>query len=809
MMRKNKKIFYGFLAFFIPFIILTIIFCLNGLFSDNTIIRGDAFAQYYPLFNYLKGILSGTNSLFYSFSKNLGGTMYGTFFYYLSSPLNLFIKFINVNDISLFVAFLIIVKMSLCSLTMFLYMNYKYNNCNLILLMFSICYALMGYNINFFINIMWLDVVIMAPIVLLGLDKLINKQSPTLYVISLFISIFCNYYISYMLCIFCIVYFIYQVLLKYDNKSDRLFVTKRFLIFSLLTGLMCSFFLIPCFVESRNYFRSLNAGSIFVFDYNIFDIFSKTYIGSIDFKDILNYSSMNLYCGIIMIPLVYLFLVNENISKKKRKLTLLVLIFMILPCFVFPLNYVWHLFSKPYFYSYRYSFLLCFFIINIAYQSYSNFNINKLKVLFYLVFYLIISFYFILITHFGNYYDFLNYKMIWITLTFLFIYLLLFKIKNSSISKILLCILLLTENILNLSIIFNKITFFSKDGLNYSVYSELVDKYRNERVEFSSRLTGNDSLLMNYYGINNFLSTNNNRVLSFFTQLGFKRKFTDQNIYTYQDGQYILDSLIGLKYIISTNEMKYYSLVERVSFDDKEYYIYENPNSLGLGYMIKDECNNIEYDFNYDEKVFNCLFGFDKKIYREYDIHQNENLYSSFIKNDTNFYLFYPNIVDTNISSDDDLISYTKNYILFENSEKNYKFQFSGDDIDKEKLKIYYFDFERFKSQVNKINKDNFSYKIVNNKIVGSINSDSGLLMITIPYEKGFIIKVDGKNVDYKEVLDTFIGIDLTSGYHNISIEYSQPYLKLGVFVSILSFGLILVYVKYDKKSLLNYKSIV
>ena len=246
-MKKYKKLIYGVLSFFIPFLLLVILFFLKGFFDKKTVIYTDTYVQYYPLFNYLKAIFNGTASIFYSFNKNLGGTMFGTFFYYLSSPINIFVKFISRENIMLFFLWLIIFKISLCSLSMYLYMTYKHKKCNLLIVCFSVCYGLMGYNINFFINFMWLDVVALAPIVLIGLDKLINKESPLLYIVSLFISIFSNYYISYMLCIFCVLYFLYEVFLNYTDKKEILQLSKKFIIISLLTGLMCSFFLIPCF----------------------------------------------------------------------------------------------------------------------------------------------------------------------------------------------------------------------------------------------------------------------------------------------------------------------------------------------------------------------------------------------------------------------------------------------------------------------------------------------------------------------------------------------------------------------------------
>ena len=796
-MKKYKKLIYGVLSFFIPFLLLIILFFLKGFFDKKTVIYTDTYVQYYPLFNYLKAILNGTASIFYSFNKNLGGTMFGTFFYYLSSPINIFVKFISRENIMLFFLWLIIFKISLCSLSMYLYMTYKHKKCNLLIVCFSVCYGLMGYNINFFINFMWLDVVALAPIVLIGLDKLINKESPLLYIVALFISIFSNYYISYMLCIFCVLYFLYEVFLNYTDKKEILQLSKKFIIISLLTGLMCSFFLIPCFFESKNYFRSLGLNNIFVFDYNIFDIFSKSFIGSVSFRDLLNDGSMNLYCGVAVFPLVYMFLVNKNISKKRRKLTLILILFMILPCFIFPLNYVWHLFSKPNYYTYRFSFLLCFFLINIAYESYENLVFNKLHVLFYLAAYCMISFYFILIVCFGQYYYFLSYKYIWITLLFLFIYLFLFKIKKA-FSKLLICFCLLIENILNIGIVFNDpVIFINKNNVD-DYYLNIIEKYGSERLEFTDFNSLNDSILFEYYGINNFLSTNNSRVMRIISQMSFKSKYFNQNLYNYQKGQYILDSIIGLKYIVSTYKIDNYILLDEFKIDEKKYYVYENPSSIGIGYIIKDECNNIEFDdFRYDEKVFNCISGSNHSFYKENPINKNNNEYSSIVSKPSDFYLYYPNFFMNDIKVDDTILYRSKDYVFIQNDKKNYNFKFIVDnEIDMDKLKVYSFDYEKFKSSIKSMNKEVLNYRIQDNMFIGNIDTDGGLLMITIPYEKGFNVKVDGRKVDYKEVIDTFIGIDLDKGHHEITIDYSQPNLKLGLCISLLSFGLIIFYIK-------------
>ena len=790
-MNKKRKIIYGILSFLIPFIVIYILLYFNGFFKDKSIIVGDAQAQYYPLFNYLKGILNGKNTIFYSFNKNLGGTMFGTYFYYLSSPLNLILALVKEEKITIFMTYLIIVKMSLCSLSMYLYMTYKNKTTNIIILIFSICYGLMGYNLNFFVNIMWLDVVIIAPIVMIGIDKIINKESTLLYSISLFISIVSNYYIAYMLCIFCVLYFIYEVLLRKISKDDIKKITKKFLKVSILTGLMCSFFLVPCIIESRNYLRSVELNEIIKFDINFFDIFSKSYIGTIKYADLLNYSSMNIYCSSIVIPLTFLYIMNSKIDKRERKLTIIFLIIMILPCFIYALNYIWHLFSIPYCYSYRYSFLLCFLLINIAYKSYKNININKIEILTYLAFSNIISLYFIIITYFSSYYETLNYKMIWLTLLMQSIY--FYILKRNKKEKILF-ILILLELILNSNICFKSYLESPKEIYDYKIYDEILDK--KNRTDFTFFNTGNDSIMMNYYGINHFLSTNNNRVMRLATQLSKKNEYTKENIYLYNEGQYIFDNIVGLKYILAQSKKDNYILKDTININDDEIFIYENQNSLGLGYIIKNECNNIEYDFKYDEKIYNCITNTDTKYYYEYDIKVKDNSYSTIIKNPHNFYIYYPNISEEEIEIDN-LIRINKDFYYIKNDQKNYNLSFtSKNKLDEEKLKIYSFDYEKLKKDTEILKQEMLNYEIKNNKIEGIINTKGGILMITIPYEKGYIVKVDGKKTDYKEVLDTFIGIDVNEGKHSITIEYKQPYLIQGAFISIISLCIYIMDIK-------------
>jgi len=89
---------------------------------------------------------------------------------------------------------------------------------------------------------MWMDCFILLPLVILGLDRLIEKDKIGIYIICLTLSILVNFYIGFTVCIFSFLYFIYKC---YVMNNFKLKVIKSFVISSLLCGLMSCIVLIP------------------------------------------------------------------------------------------------------------------------------------------------------------------------------------------------------------------------------------------------------------------------------------------------------------------------------------------------------------------------------------------------------------------------------------------------------------------------------------------------------------------------------------------------------------------------------------
>ena len=73
---------------------------------------------------------------------------------------------------------------------------------------------------------------------------------------------------------------------------------------------------------------------------------------------------------------------------------------------------------------------------------------------------------------------------------------------------------------------------------------------------------------------------------------------------------------------------------------------------------------------------------------------------------------------------------------------------------------------------------ENIYYK--NNYLKGDIKSNKdGLLYLSVPYSKGWTIKIDGKETEFTKANSAFIGVPITKGSHVIEMTYVTPYFQI------------------------------
>jgi Predicted membrane protein len=806
-MRFIKKYGWNILAFIIPLVFLICFFAAMGCFSGKTILNSDMQGQYVSFFQYLKNVLHGDATFPYTFSKGLGGTMYGAFFYYLSNPLNLLVYFFD--SIPNFFLFLVILKLSLCGFTMNLFLSHKFGKNDWVILIFSVIYVLTGYNINYFSNLMWLDGILLAPIILLGIDKIIEGKAGWLYIVTLFISIVVNYYIGFILCVISVIYFFYSLFLKYDWKMEKKLLKKRiihFFIITFFTGMMTSFILIPCGLEILNVERVYSFSTMTMINWNFFDYIAPLYMGFGNFTNPLNYFGFNIYCGILTLLLVILYFRNSTISKKEKKLTLIVYFILLLPISFEILNYIWHMFTVPVAFNYRYSFFASLFSILIAVKSYLNLKIDKKSLIITFIISLIFSASLIFLTiNVPEYYIYLNWYKITLSLLFLLLYILLLFKNKYKLVLVVLCF----EIIINIGIVgyespMSKIKYYN-DGLKAT---EKLSSYCEDTVRCESmhRYTGNDSLLGNYKGITTFISTTTK---SNFTYLLNMDGIEGTRNYYYYDGlNPVLDMLLGVKYIKTFIDIADYEIKEVIE-EGRVSYIYVNQRALSLGYLVSNKIKELESNekgISYQEKILNYMIDENNDYYIELTPEKiNDFEYKIKVYIDSPYlYVLGNKIVRVNgrestiaevVYVSDGLGSGYN--VLFNVQEGDVMLlEFDKEAEDELDEKFYSFNVYEFDKFYEKISENQFEILENNgNYIKGTINSEKGgVLFLTIPYEPGWSVMVDGKKAEHYEVIDSFIAIDLDVGEHVIELEYHVPGLVVGIIISIISVSLLIFY---------------
>ncbi len=387
--EENRYIIYAFLA--TAGTMLIIYFCNSMVpFGDKTILRMDLYHQYGPLFAELYERIMNGASLTYSWVSGLGSCFLGNYFNYLSSPIGAIIMFFGHKNMPEAIAAMILIKAALSASTFTYYLKRSLKSQSFASTAFGIMYAFCAYMLAYYWNVMWIDAMVLLPIVLLGIERIINHGEPATYIVGLSLTMFSNYYMSYMLCVFSVIYFIYYFcvtnsmasLVSTRAKTNGLvqkLANNKFLrtgtIFALSSfaaaGLMACV-LLPVYSVLKS--SSATSGTFpenFSTYFNFYDFFANHFAGlTTTIRSSGDDVLPNVYCGVLTIILAPMYFFTKSISKKEKVATLTLLGTLYLSFNINMLNYIWHGFHFPNDLPYRQSFIYSFILLVIAYKTF-------------------------------------------------------------------------------------------------------------------------------------------------------------------------------------------------------------------------------------------------------------------------------------------------------------------------------------------------------------------------------------------------------------------------------------------------------
>ena len=624
---KTYKIFYKNRYVFLTTVLATaciaVIYVIFSVFpfGSITVMRMDLYHQYGPLFAELYDRIVEHKSLLYSWITGGGSSFLGNYLNYLSSPLSFLIFLFDKEDISYAITFIVAFKCILSATSFSYYLKKSFNKDNYFLSAFGILYAFSAYFLAYYWNVMWLDAMIMLPLIALGIEKIFKTGDIKLYTVSLVILFFANYYMGYMCCIFAVLYFFVCFINTYSNDGklnenavyekkystkalmNNVFINRgvKFAFASIIAALICAITLVPVFMILKN--SSATSGTFpqtFKSYFDLLDLITSHFaLLETTIRSSGDNVLPNIYTGILTFILLPLFLVNNKI-KLKEKATYVVLIIFFVFCFNNNCaEYIWHAFHFPNDLPYRYSYMYSFIIAVMGYKTILNFKGIKVKDIAYTGL-AIISF--VIICQ-----KFLTNKMtnstIYATIIFVALWCgFLFLLKNKNAQKktvsFVLVTFILCETIIS-SIVGLPLNQDNKNYKeNYKTYTDAINYIDNKdsgfyRTELCYLNTRMDPAYYGYNGISVFSSMAYESYSQLQSSLGMQGNKV--NSYTYNTQTPVYNMMFNIKYLIQTDvslapSSNLYKKIYTTS--DKKSNVYESKYNLPIAYCVNSKIDD-------------------------------------------------------------------------------------------------------------------------------------------------------------------------------------------------------------------------
>ena len=605
--------------------VLLFAYALRGVypFGQESVLVLDLNGQYIYYYEAFRDTFFNNKSLLYSFSRTLGGEMIGTYAYYLASPFSLILLLFPAHLLTEAVLCMILVKVGAAALTFAVYLRLSRNAQPWLVILFSLTYGLSSYIIIQTMNPMWLDGPILLPLIILAIERLVNRGRYALYVITMAVMFTANFYIGYMVGIFALVYFVYYLYSSDQiiSSAARLKRAALFLASSLLALGGSLWLLLPTYYSLRlGKLTFSNPDFSPTQNLDLFDLISKMLP--------LSYDSVNvqglpfIYSSLLALFLLVLYFTGSGVDSRKKIFSAALLAFFAVLFTVSTFDLVLHGFQAPVWLNYRYSFIFSFFVIVFAYDALVSLKPGDEKVLFKTSLAL-----FLFIALIGRLsYDFIKpEKTIWLSYLLLAFYgllIYLLKMKNTrEIEKplrgragsgltysrglqfilILMVVLELFLNVLAMIEGAHKEVYFS----DRNSYREYIDRLRPAadylseidqgffRAETAMRRTVNDPLALGLYGLSHSSSVFNQDAINLMHSLGFASR---EHWTSYKGATPVSEALLGIRYILAEEEVN--NLYEEVATLNGVH-IYSNPYAMPLAYLVDRKFAAIELD-SYD-----------------------------------------------------------------------------------------------------------------------------------------------------------------------------------------------------------------
>lgn len=841
-------------SFLIPFTIMLLVYLSIGIYwgSERSVMASDAFSQFSNFHASFNNMLHGKQSFFYTWNASLGLNYLALVSYYLGglfTPLVFFFRNENIPD-ALYLLTLLKIGSAGVSFWVLARNTFRIPKWGHVVL--SVPYALMSFATAHSEIIMWLDAFVYLPLVILGIHRVMDQRKPVLLFVSYLLLFVSNFYMGFMIGVFSFLYFWARTATDWRRYWRR---SGSYLLTSLLAGGASMIIILPTVLDLRSNGETLSqitklkteaTGFWDILMKNMIGVYDTTKYGSIPF----------IYVGLLPLAFCVFYFVCRKIPWKNKIAYGLLFAVLIASFYLVPLNLFWHGMHAPNMFLFRYSFLFSFLVVLLAGYGWEQFRRTDLGVFAGTLIILIAVF--ALGESFTptDTYEFISLESFLLTILFLLLYVVtIFFFQWLKFPPRRLAILLLLLVSAEAAVNTRNMVTGILDDWNYasrSLYSEpypaikqLVDKSQASetsfyRLENLDPVSSDDSINYGYSGVSLFSSIRNRNSSAYLDQLGFRSRGTSLNI-RYQNNTLLMDSLLGVKYNIATQNPQKYGFNSVTTA--KEYQLYRNDYALPLGMLTDKNLYDVEQPANDNlgsqTNLLNQLAGRAENYYQFYypTVIGQENTTIQESGNSVTFKekegelakditwqvevpahtqaylsLFPTNFGQLESSSvtiavngvtNKSQINITGQYYNLgyynQNTLVTFTASFYGTpEASFQKPVVVGLDIPAFTESIKAIQDKGVTLTTGNRTAEGTVDlAEEQVVFTTIPYDKGWRAYVDGKQVKIKDYQNAFVTFSVPAGKHTIKLSYLPQGFMIGAISFVVCIALFLGYLWY------------
>lgn len=857
--KKHQYSFILWCSFLLPVILMGGYFAYRQMapFGSSSLLTVDLGQQYVDFFAYLRSaLLHHPSSLFYSFSKGLGGEMWGTNAYYLFSPLNLLLLFFPGKSLTSGIMLVLLLRYGLSGLSFAWLLTKTGWQKGFRIIAFSTAYALNGWMIANQLNMLWLDALVILPLIVGGLLRLLHDRRPGMYIAWLAVMMIDNYYMAWMICLFSLLLVAWQLPQLVDWKTrGRAFL--NYVVSSLAAVGIAAITLLPtiyALMQSKGTYTENTIRSRF--EYFPFKELAKLVPGSFNF-DQMPSGQPNFYIGALLMIGALLYFFNRQVKLSQRLISVAVTAFFILSFCYEPLDLLWHAGQFPVWYPYRFSFIFaCWCIILAAQTLQPGYRLNRWLLL---LLVLVIGGIFAYVSQLKL--SYLSDSQRYIGLGFAIISIVCLTIPRKDSPRLydlLIVCLIICDVTTSAYTSLNNIAYVSQN--EFASYTSQLDAASTKikhgdhglyRVAKTFSRTKDDPFQGDFNSGDHFGSTLEPPIPDFMGAIG---QPAGDGFVTYSNGTQVTDALLGFKYTMTKRDSQAPQMPitgyrpdwnrQAVTNFTSKIVIKKNTDALPIAFGASNEILNLAHTtldpLNYQSQIMQALAGrpINQPLFtvQNFNAVRFQNVQSAkqitgttfkkkdFLKpaavqlkfipptNDSYYLTVGPNVKSAvSISVNNKAFGQSSNYrdTIVINLAHHRKgkpvivtMRLKHLSAWLQNVSVYRLNQRSFNASLKTLQQSplKISYHS-NTKISGTVDLKRGqsVLMTTIPATKGWHAVVDGQPVNTKTVLGTFMAIPMNPGHHRVKLYFRPPLLILGAFISLLSLVLTIFIVNRRK----------